>query len=61
MKKLFAFISILAVAAAALFADVSAKKNADGTVDVTFFYGNPRASEVLLPATLPAGRTERFL
>ena len=48
MKKLFAFISILAVAAAALFADVSAKKNADGTVDVTFFYGNPRASEVLL-------------
>ena len=48
MKKLFAFISILAVAAAGLFADVSAKKNADGTVDVTFFYGNPRASEVLL-------------
>ena len=48
MKKLFAFISILAVAAATLFADVSAKKNADGTVDVTFFYGNPRASEVLL-------------
>ena len=48
MKKLFAFISILAVSLAGLFADVSAKKNADGTVDVTFFYGNPRATEVLL-------------
>ena len=48
MKKLFAFISVLAVAMAGLFADVSAKKNADGTVDVTFFYGNPRATEVLL-------------
>jgi len=48
MKKLFAFISILAVSLAVLFADVSAKKNADGTVDVTFFYGNPRATEVLL-------------
>ena len=48
MKKLFAFISILAVAAAGLFADVSAKKNADGKIEATFFYGNPRATEVLL-------------
>lgn len=48
MKKLFAFISILAVMATAVFAEVTAKKNADGSVDVTFFYGNPRASEVLL-------------
>ena len=48
MKKLFAFISILAVAAAALFADVSAKKLSDGSYEVTFFYGNPRATEVLL-------------
>ncbi len=48
MKKSFAFISILAVLSALMFADVSATKNADGTVDVTFFYGNPRATEVLL-------------
>ena len=48
MKKLFAFISVLALMSAALFADVSAKKNADGSVAVTFFYGNPRATEVLL-------------
>ena len=48
MKKLFAFISILAVMATAAFAEVTAKKNADGSVEVTFFYGNPRASEVLL-------------
>ena len=31
-----------------LFADVSVKKLSDGNVEVTFFYGNPRASEVLL-------------
>lgn len=48
MKKLFAFISILAVCSAAMFADLSAKKLADGSVEVTFFYGNPRASEVLV-------------
>jgi len=48
MKKVFAFISILAVACAALFAEVTAKKNADGSYEVTFFYGNPRATEVLL-------------
>ena len=48
MKKLFAFISVLAACAAFVFADVSAQKNADGSVAVTFFYGNPRASEVLL-------------
>ena len=49
MKKLFAFISVfLILSAANLFADVSVKKLSDGNVEVTFFYGNPRASEVLL-------------
>jgi len=48
MKKLFAFISVLAVAMVGLFADVTAKKLADGKVEATFFYGNPRAAEVLL-------------
>ncbi|MCR5754017.1 MAG: hypothetical protein K6G30_04275 [Acetatifactor sp.] len=48
MKKLFAFISVLAACTAFMFAEVTAKKNADGSVEVTFFYGNPRASEVLL-------------
>ena len=48
MKKLFAFISVLAACSALMFADVSAQKNADGSIAVTFFYGNPRATEVLL-------------
>ena len=49
MKKLFAFISVfLILSVANIFADVSVKKLADGNVEVTFFYGNPRASEVLL-------------
>ncbi len=48
MKKLFAFISILAVAATGLFAEITAKKTADGKIEATFFYGNPRATEVLL-------------
>lgn len=48
MKKVFAFISILAVSCAAMFAEVTAKKLADGKVEATFFYGNPRATEVLL-------------
>lgn len=48
MKKLFAFISVFLMLSAAVFADVSAKKNADGSIAVTFFYGNPRATEVLL-------------
>ncbi len=48
MKKLFAFISVLAVMAAGLFAEVTAKKLADGKVEATFFYGNPRATEVLI-------------
>ena len=49
MKKLFAFISVfLILSAANIFADVSVKKLSDGNVEVTFFYGNPRASEVLL-------------
>ena len=48
MKKLFAFISVLAVALACLFAEVTAKKNSDGSYEVSFFYGNPRATEVLV-------------
>ena len=49
MKKLFAFISVfLILSAANLFADVSVKKLSDGNVEVTFFYGNPRASEVVI-------------
>ena len=48
MKKLFAFISVFLLLSASIFAEVTAKKNADGSVEVTFFYGNPRASEVLL-------------
>ncbi len=48
MKKLFAFISILAVASAAMFAELTAKKLENGKVEATFFYGNPRATEVLL-------------
>ena len=47
MKKLFAFISVLLVASM-VFADVTAKKLDDGSVEATFFYGNPRAAEVLL-------------
>ena len=48
MKKLFAFISVLAVMMTGLFAEVTAKKNSDGSYEVSFFYGNPRATEVLL-------------
>ncbi|WP_294429031.1 glycogen-binding domain-containing protein [uncultured Treponema sp.] len=47
MKKLLTFISVLAVCSA-LFADITAKKLDDGSVEATFFYGNPRATEVLL-------------
>ena len=47
MKKLFAFISVLLVASM-VFADVTAKKLPDGKIEATFFYGNPRATEVLL-------------
>ena len=49
MKKLFAFISLfLLLGIGSAFADVTVKKLADGNVEVTFFYGNPRATEVLL-------------
>jgi hypothetical protein len=48
MKKFYAFISVLLILTAAAFADVSVKKLADGQVEVTFFYGNPRASEVVI-------------
>lgn len=46
MKKCLAMLSSLLLLSAAAFADVSAKKLADGNVEVTFFYGNPRATEV---------------
>ena len=48
MKKIIAFISALLVLTAAAFADVSVKKLADGKIEVTFFYGNPRAQEVVI-------------
>src|SRR5574344_2500814 len=48
MKKIIAFISALLVFSAAAFADVSVKKLADGKIEVTFFYGNPRAQEVVI-------------
>lgn len=48
MKKLFAFISVFLMLSVTVFADVSAKKLSDGSIEVTFFYGNPRATEVLL-------------
>jgi hypothetical protein len=48
MKKCYAFIAVLLILTAAAFADVSVKKLADGQVEVTFFYGNPRASEVVV-------------
>lgn len=47
MKRLLAVIMSLTVAMLA-FADVTVKRTADGNAEVTFFYGNPRASEVLL-------------
>ena len=47
MKKLLTFISVLAVCSA-LFADITAKKLDDGSVEATFFYGNPRATEVVI-------------
>ena len=48
MKKLFAFISVSLIAAAAMFAEVTVKKLDGGKLEVTFFYENPRATEVLL-------------
>jgi hypothetical protein len=48
MKKFYAFIASLLILTAAAFADVSVKKLADGKVEVTFFYGNPRAQEVVV-------------
>ncbi len=46
MKKLLAFITALLVLSAVLFAEVTVKDLGDGNVEVTFFYGNPRATEV---------------
>ncbi len=47
MKRIMAFVLALATSAL-LFADITVKKTADGNAEVVFFYGNPRASEVLL-------------
>ena len=48
MKKFCALISVLLILAVHASADVSVKKLADGNIEVTFFYGNPRAQEVVL-------------
>ena len=48
MKKLLSFISAFLVLGAVAFADVSVKKLDDGKVEVRFFYGNPRAQEVVI-------------
>lgn len=49
MKRFFCFIPVFLILCASLaVADVSGKKLDDGTVEVTFFYANPRATEVLL-------------
>ena len=48
MKKVLAFVSSVFLLASAAFADVSVKKLDDGKVEVTFFYANPRAGEVLV-------------
>lgn len=48
MKKLFAFISVFLMLSVSIFADVSVKKLDNGKYEVTFFYGNPRAAEVVV-------------
>ena len=48
MKKFCVFISVLLIFAVHVSADVSVKKLGDGNIEVTFFYGNPRAQEVVL-------------
>jgi hypothetical protein len=51
MKKLTAFIAALLVLGSFVMADVSVKDLGDGTAEVTFFYGNPKASEVVVAGT----------
>ena len=48
MKKFCVFISVLLIFAVHVSADVSVKKLGDGNIEVTFFYGNPRAQEVVI-------------
>jgi hypothetical protein len=48
MKKLFAFIAALLVLSCVVFADVSVKDLGGGNAEVTFFYGNPKATEVVV-------------
>lgn len=48
MKKLFAFIAALLVLGCVVYAEVSVKELGDGNVEVTFFYGNPKATEVVI-------------
>lgn len=50
MKKLTAFIAVLLIVGS-VFADVSVKDLGDGTAELTFFYGNPKASEVVVAGT----------
>ncbi len=50
MKKIISFISFFLLLSAAAVAEITAKKTADGKLEVTFFYGNPRAEQVLLAA-----------
>ncbi|ULQ60875.1 glycogen-binding domain-containing protein [Brucepastera parasyntrophica] len=51
MKKLFAFITALLVLSCFVFAEVTVKDVGGGNAEVTFFYGNPRASEVVIAGT----------
>lgn len=51
MKKLLAFITALLVLGTVVFAEVSVKDLGDGNVEVTIFYGNPRATEVWVAGT----------
>ena len=48
MRKVFAFIPAAIALSAALFAEVTVKDLGGGSAEVTFFYGNPRASEVVV-------------
>lgn len=48
MKKLLAFIAALLVLGSVAMAEVTVKDLGDGTAELTFFYGNPKAAEVVV-------------
>jgi len=48
MKRTLSFVMVLLALVSFVFADVTVKDLGDGTAEVTFFYGNPRASEVVI-------------